>query len=44
MDQSQLRGVALGMVLRELTRFEYSVRPEDLGALLNGRVPEPGGH
>ena len=43
-DRSQLRGVAFRTVLRELTRFEYSVRPADLGALLNGRVPEPGEH
>jgi hypothetical protein len=40
-DRFKLRGIAFGMVLHELTRFEYEVNPMDLEALLNGRVPEP---
>jgi hypothetical protein len=41
-DRSHLRGIAFRVALRELDRFEYTIRPSDLEALMDGRVPEPG--
>jgi hypothetical protein len=40
-DRSALRGIAFRAVLRDLGRYEYQVRPADLEALIDGRVPEP---
>jgi hypothetical protein len=42
-DQLNLRAIAFRAVLRELDQFEYTARPSDLEALIEGRVPEPGG-
>jgi hypothetical protein len=39
-DRSRLRGLAFEMVLREISKYEYLVVPDDLLTLREGRVPE----
>ena len=40
-DRSRLRGIAFEAVLSEMNRFECTITPSALEALIDGRVPKP---